>query len=144
MGINDRDTADIIDRLGQVLVLAEDDRHVVLVVKGKADDVERDADIDALLHPDPHPLGTAFRANDGRAAVRDGPRERDDTAVVHTAQLRGPERPPVGIVPLGGHSRRYHQHDALGMGRPWCPDYTSSGGANPTGYLGGGSAGVMS
>ena len=59
----------ILDRLGEILVLAEDQADVINSLKGQADHVECETDIDSLLLTDEKGVGTAIREPYGLVSI---------------------------------------------------------------------------
>jgi hypothetical protein len=88
-------------KLGEILILTEYHRNIVLVFAGKADDIECQADVDPFFLSDQNCGGLAARQLHCLVAVFQVAGECFDSATPHDRQLRRPEIiPERGILHL--------------------------------------------
>lgn len=93
-----RDGADLFCDFREVLVLAEDDRYVVLFSVRHADHVEGQPDVDPLLFARQKRMGGAIRQPDGLVAVPERSAEDVDALPAYGSELGLPETVPEGVV----------------------------------------------
>ena len=99
-----RDCADFVSDLGEVLILTEDDGDVELASVGAADDVERDANVDALLFAGTRNDWRAVGKDDRLVAVPERTSDHLYASAPHRRDLLLPEVVPRGLVDFAGET----------------------------------------
>lgn len=93
-----RDQAKLFGDFGQVLILAKDQRHVVLVAIGQVDRVQRNADINPLLFGHQKRMSRAGWQLNRLIAIAKRTREDMDSTMSHRSQFGRPELIPKSVV----------------------------------------------
>lgn len=116
---------DLIGNFGEVLVLAENQRHVVQIAVSQSHHVQRDPDVDPFLLADPDRFRLAVWERDRLIAVTKVPPENADATLAQGREFGSPEVVPDRVV-LGVRNPRVEMRP-LQLPIPGLADSTGKG-----------------
>jgi len=93
-----RNVANLVGHVDEILILTDDQGHVILAIASQPDDVERHADVDPFLFTNSDGVVRAIRQCDAAVAIPQRSGVDVDRLMFHPAQLLRPEPVPRRTV----------------------------------------------